>query len=88
MSTFNIQSDEAHARQAKRDVAESHGHLGLCQRCEGTGNELYWMFRKCSSCDGVGALELIGEEPEPKLEIAWDADPKGPLFKHNGEEPE
>lgn len=54
-------SDVLHAKQAQQDVAESNGHLELCERCGGTGNELYSMFRKCSQCDGVGTLELVEE---------------------------
>ena len=51
-------NDALHAVQAKGEVALSNGQLGLCERCEGTGNELYSMFRLCSSCDGEGAVEL------------------------------
>ncbi len=29
--------------------------LNLCSRCEGTGNELYSMYHKCTSCNGSGA---------------------------------
>ena len=26
----------------------------LCERCDGTGNELYSMYRKCKDCNGSG----------------------------------
>ncbi len=28
--------------------------FGLCDRCEGTGNELYSMWKKCINCKGTG----------------------------------
>ncbi len=52
--------DALHAVQALEDVAGSKGHLILCERCEGTGNELYSMFKVCSNCDGEGSLEAEG----------------------------
>ncbi len=27
----------------------------LCERCDGTGNELYSMYGRCRACDGTGA---------------------------------
>ena len=32
-------------------------HRKLCKRCNGTGNELFSMYRKCSMCNGMGYLE-------------------------------
>ena len=26
----------------------------LCENCDGTGNELYSMYRKCPKCNGTG----------------------------------
>lgn len=26
----------------------------LCPRCDGTGNELFSMYRRCSKCNGTG----------------------------------
>ena len=26
----------------------------LCKRCDGTGNELFSMYRKCQKCGGTG----------------------------------
>ena len=54
--------DARHMKQAKQDVADSQGHLMLCKRCDGTGNELYSMFRLCSQCDGVGAYEMVDSD--------------------------
>lgn len=28
--------------------------LSLCDRCKGTGNELFSMYRKCTDCEGKG----------------------------------
>ena len=53
-------NDGLHREQALQDVAESQGHLMLCIRCDGTGNELYSMFKLCSDCDGVGVYEKEG----------------------------
>ena len=37
-----------------------------CDRCEGTGNELFSMYRRCSACGGTGRFadapaEQLGE---------------------------
>jgi DnaJ-class molecular chaperone len=29
----------------------------LCGKCEGTGNELYSMYKKCTRCGGKGFME-------------------------------
>jgi len=29
----------------------------LCLYCSGTGNELYFMYRKCPKCDGSGVYK-------------------------------
>jgi hypothetical protein len=31
-----------------------HSGKPLCSRCEGTGNEFMYRYRKCSACDGSG----------------------------------
>lgn len=54
-------NDGEHQKQAISDVAESNGHLILCRRCEGTGNQLFSMFQICTDCDGVGAVEVVDE---------------------------
>ncbi len=59
MSNETPWHDRQKAIEVAGDVAASHGHLGICERCEGTGNELFSMYRKCSDCDGVGAIELV-----------------------------
>ena len=33
----------------------------LCDRCDGTGNELFSMYRRCINCDGHGFV-IIEEE--------------------------
>ena len=51
----------------RRDNAEA-GHT-LCRRCEGTGNELFAMYRKCSACGGTGVAEYAVEQ----LERGWQS---------------
>ena len=29
----------------------------LCDRCDGTGNELLWHYRQCQKCGGTGVEE-------------------------------
>ena len=29
----------------------------LCDRCGGTGNEFFTMYRKCQDCNGTGAVD-------------------------------
>jgi len=36
----------------------------LCERCEGTGNQLFWMYQKCEKCGGLGYLEGPSEEKQ------------------------
>ncbi len=33
----------------------------LCSRCDGTGNELYSLYRKCSACNGSGLTKRAGD---------------------------
>ena len=44
-----------------RDYANRNDNLAgkkkLCDRCDGTGNELFSMYRKCHLCDGKGAID-------------------------------
>jgi len=30
----------------------------LCDRCDGTGNQLYSMFQVCEKCNGTGTVRL------------------------------
>jgi hypothetical protein len=39
---------------------EEAGHT-LCKHCEGTGNELYSMYRRCPKCGGDGIAVYYGE---------------------------
>ena len=43
-------------------IRETNERAGweLCEHCEGTGNELLYMYRVCSSCGGSGQ---VGEPP-------------------------
>lgn len=51
----HMSPDEA----TKRRNGEA-GHT-LCQHCEGTGNELYSMYRSCPECGGCGYTVYLGE---------------------------
>ena len=35
----------------------------LCSRCEGTGNELYSMWKKCTDCAGLGYIKEPAAQP-------------------------
>lgn len=37
----------------KRNENVEEGEI-LCPKCDGTGNELFSMFRRCSECGGTG----------------------------------
>lgn len=30
-----------------------------CKRCEGSGNEFFAMYRRCSACDGTGRIQEV-----------------------------
>lgn len=38
--------------QKRNDNVE--GGETLCPKCDGTGNELFSMYRRCSECNGTG----------------------------------
>ena len=40
----------------KRNQNISNDRL-LCERCDGTGNEVFSMYRACSECGGNGFIE-------------------------------
>ena len=40
---------DARQRNTNIDAGEK-----LCERCQGTGNELYSMYHKCTACNGTG----------------------------------
>jgi DnaJ-class molecular chaperone len=48
------------------DVATRNENIGnnkeLCKRCDGTGNELFSMYRKCSDCNGTGIARKADNE--------------------------
>lgn len=46
--------------QARRDRNRAAGHT-LCGRCEGTGNQLYYMYQRCEDCHGSGVEVRYGE---------------------------
>lgn len=59
--------EDSHIRKSN----ERAGHK-LCQRCGGTGNELYAMKRSCEECGGSGVAERFGRRPAPIRElILW-----------------
>lgn len=57
---IGIYGDEQRRKENEARVAAG-SDLMLCGRCDGTGNELYSMYRQCAECGGVG----VGDrEPE------------------------
>lgn len=38
----------------------------LCEHCDGTGNELYSMYRRCPVCGGSGQATRLGP-PDPRV---------------------
>lgn len=46
--------------EATKQRNEAAGHT-LCGHCEGTGNELYAMYRRCPKCGGSGVAVKYGE---------------------------
>ena len=43
----------------------NHGYESLCDRCDGTGNQLMSMYQKCVNCDGNG----LATPPNKKEEL-------------------
>ncbi len=35
---------------------------GLCDRCDGTGNQLYSMYQACEKCKGRGTVTPPGDD--------------------------
>ena len=58
---LGIVGDEAQRAESMR-VAEASRTLVMCERCGGTGNEFYSMYRECSDCGGVGVVEIGGDD--------------------------
>lgn len=53
-----------------------------CERCNGTGNELMYMYRACGSCDGTGVTKPVA--PLTPGQIAYYADADGDLEGYDG----
>jgi len=54
-------------RQENVAAVTADSSLMLCDRCNGTGNELYAMYRACTNCGGVGVVDrefVVGGEEE------------------------
>ena len=49
------------ARKQNEIFVEINKGFVLCSRCDGTGNELFWMYRRCSGCAGQGVLTIVGD---------------------------
>ena len=66
-SSVLIDLDTTPAHMA-RDYAKRNDNLAgdkkLCDWCDGTGNELFSMYRKCHLCDGKGAIDSENEQPQ------------------------
>ena len=44
----------SHPMDEMRRLVNQRFKRPLCQRCNGTGNELFSMFRRCARCGGTG----------------------------------
>jgi len=53
--------DEARKLKALLD-ARKHDDLELCERCDGTGNEFFSMYRQCQTCRGIGTTRKADDE--------------------------
>lgn len=41
-----------------------------CPRCEGSGNELYAMYRRCTACSGTGRWTVPAEHEQWRSHLA------------------
>ena len=51
----------------KRQANIEAGHA-LCKQCNGTGNELYHLYRACSACEGTGRLKRVQKKVKEKYD--------------------
>lgn len=50
--------------QDMRNAARIWGEgKDLCDRCKGTGNELFAMYRRCEDCGGSGEAQELDKRP-------------------------
>lgn len=50
--------ETGHAGRAQDEARRAQVPVGeRCERCEGTGNELFFMYRRCAACGGTGVAE-------------------------------
>ena len=65
MTHYGILSDQLQkAKNIEQIVSDQT--LILCDRCEGTGNEFYVMYRTCPKCGGGGVIKVDIDPPEDK----------------------
>ncbi len=50
-----------HFTDAEKKLGNEQAGHTLCEHCEGTGNELYAMYRACPECGGDGIAVRYGE---------------------------
>jgi len=50
-----VRGDEAN-REKNLELVAENSKLMICGRCGGTGNEFYWMYKRCLACKGIGTL--------------------------------
>jgi len=48
----------------RKDNVLKHGEESLCERCDGTGNELLGMYCECQACDGTGLSDDARQDDE------------------------
>lgn len=58
-----MERDKAAVIGNPQDIAQAQRNKQagepICKRCEGTGNELFAMYRKCSACGGSGVAQRL-----------------------------
>ena len=57
---LGIMGDQARRLRNLEAVLLDPGII-ICEQCNGTGNEFYAMYRKCSKCNGFGVVDAPKE---------------------------
>lgn len=46
----------------RRGNLEQFGEESLCPRCDGTGNEIYFHYKRCRACCGSGVVQKLNSK--------------------------
>lgn len=52
-----VNMDEIRRQENER----KYGKDKLCDKCEGTGNQFFFMYQRCAECNGTGLLKIANE---------------------------